>query len=136
MSSARTLLDTNVLSEVMKQHPKAVQRAAAYLESMPCLSISIITRYEVRRGLAAKAAAKQMAAFDVFCDAMEIVQVDEPVVTRASEVYAYLRRRGVTIGDADVLIAATALVHGMTLATHNVRHFEQVPGLVIDDWLV
>jgi tRNA(fMet)-specific endonuclease VapC len=39
------------------------------------------------------------------------------------------------IADFDLAIAATALAHGLTMVTHNTRHFNRVPGLVLDDWI-
>jgi tRNA(fMet)-specific endonuclease VapC len=46
-----------------------------------------------------------------------------------------LHRRGALIGDADILIAATALVEGLVLLTNNERHFGRVAGLQIANWL-
>ena len=42
-----------------------------------------------------------------------------------------LQRRGQTIGDPDILIAATALHHDLTLLTRNLRHFTRIPGLML-----
>ncbi len=49
---------------------------------------------------------------------------------------AALADQGVTIDTPDMLIAATASVHGLTLVTHNIRDFAKVSGLTIVDWLV
>jgi tRNA(fMet)-specific endonuclease VapC len=46
-----------------------------------------------------------------------------------------LRKRGLPIGDIDTLIAAAALSRGAVLVTHNTRHFSNVEGLIIEDWL-
>lgn len=43
-------------------------------------------------------------------------------------------RQGDVIGGNDLLIASTALSHGTTLVTHNVREFQRVPGLTLEDW--
>src|SRR5260370_65744 len=48
---------------------------------------------------------------------------------------AHLERRGTPIGDAGVRIAAIALANGLTVVTGNVRHFERVPGLHVENWL-
>ena len=45
------------------------------------------------------------------------------------------RRGGTPIGELDTQIAAHALAEGLTLVTHNVRHFVQVPGLRLEDWM-
>jgi tRNA(fMet)-specific endonuclease VapC len=58
------------------------------------------------------------------------------LLERAAELYAELRARGQLIEDADLLIAAVALVHDMTLVTHNTAHFTRITGLQVDDWLM
>jgi tRNA(fMet)-specific endonuclease VapC len=46
-----------------------------------------------------------------------------------------LQRRGITIGRLDLMIASTALVHDLTLVTHNTQDFKNIPGLRLEDWL-
>jgi tRNA(fMet)-specific endonuclease VapC len=61
-----------------------------------------------------------------------------PYDDASSEVFGRIRAdvaaRGVMLGAYDLQIAAIALVHGLTLVTHNTREFSQVPGLAIEDW--
>lgn len=61
------LIDTDILSAVMRENPSATARARAYLEVHGQFTFSMITRYEVLRGLLAKQATKQLAAFDQLC---------------------------------------------------------------------
>ena len=60
--------------------------------------------------------------------------VDLLVTARAALVRADLRQRGVPIGPYDLLIAATALQYELTMVTHNTHEFEQVAGLLVEDW--
>ncbi len=53
----------------------------------------------------------------------------------AADIYADLRRKGELIGDADMLIAASALVHGLGVVTNNEEHFERIAGLYMENWL-
>ena len=53
---------------------------------------------------------------------------------RAEPVYADLYRKGLTVGEMDILIAAFCLENNFTLVTNNVRHFEVIGGLKIEDW--
>ncbi len=110
-------------------------RAQDYLRVHQRFEFSIITRYEILRGLEAKRAARQRTAFDRFCAAGTILSLSDAVVVQAAEIYADLYRRGELIGDADILIAATAIVEGYVLVTNNERHFERIEGLNIDNWL-
>ncbi|MEI8372578.1 MAG: PIN domain-containing protein [Planctomycetota bacterium] len=56
-------------------------------------------------------------------------------MVRAAEIYANLHRRGTLIGDADILIAATAQNHSLVLVTNNTKHFTNVTGLQILSWV-
>jgi len=135
LTSPRSLLDTDILSAVMKRQPTALSRSAAYLADHRRFTFSLITRYEVRRGLAARSATTQIRAFDRFCEASEVLPITEAVAVRASEIYGGLRRRGVVIGDADILIAATALENDLAVVTNNEAHFSRIPGLSLENWL-
>ncbi|HEX5446369.1 MAG TPA: type II toxin-antitoxin system VapC family toxin [Pirellulales bacterium] len=58
------------------------------------------------------------------------------VAVKFGEVQAELMDRGLSAPDLDLMIAATALVHGYTVVTHNASDFTNVPGLNVVDWLV
>ena len=129
------LLDTDILSAVMRRNAVAIARAQAYLAEHGRFTFSIITRYEVLRGLKARGAATQLAAFDRLCAATRILLLTDETIVRAAEIYADLYRRGILIGDADILIAASALVHGLGIITNNEAHFGRIPGLYVENWL-
>jgi len=131
----KTMLDTDVLSGLMRKSPAALQRARAYLVDHPQLTLSLVTRFEVLRGLKAKKATAQLAAFDSFCASNEVLPITDEIIIRAAEVYADLHVRGQLIPDADILIAATALENGLVLATNNRADFGRIAGLQIDNWL-
>ncbi len=130
----KILLDTDILSLLLRKQPIVISRALQYLSTHPKYTFSIITRYEVLRGLKAKNAVKQLAAFDLFCQNSEILPITEGVISHASDIYASLHQRGQLIGDADLLIAATAINHDLTLATNNENHFCRVFNLRVDNW--
>ncbi len=59
------------------------------------------------------------------------VRMTDEIIVRAADIYADLRTRGELIGDADILIAATALVHNLPLKTLNIKHFNRIPHLIL-----
>src|SRR4051812_30941232 len=128
-SSSAALLDTDILSALMRQHPAATARAHAYLVQHHRLTFSIITRYELLRGLFVKNAAVQLAAFDQLCNVSDVLPLSEPIVVRAASIYADLHQRGALIGDGDILIAATAIEHGLVVVTNNLNHFQRISGV-------
>lgn len=129
------LLDTDTLSAIMRQQPMALQQAQKYLATQQRFTFSIITRYEILRGLKAKNATTQLKAFERFCIVNQILPLTDEVVVCAAGVYAELYQRGTLIGDADILIAASALVNGMTLVTNNEAHFKRIRNLDVENWL-
>ncbi|MBN2578377.1 MAG: type II toxin-antitoxin system VapC family toxin [Pirellulales bacterium] len=130
----KTLLDTDVLSALMRKNSQAIQRAKGYLADHSQFTFSAITRYEILRGLKAKNAQTQLSAFHAFCSANEVLPVSETILDRTADLYADLHRRGQLIPDADLLIAATALEHGLILSTNNIADFGRITGLTIDNW--
>jgi tRNA(fMet)-specific endonuclease VapC len=131
----KTLLDTDVLSGLMRKMPAALNRARIYLADHPQLTLSLVTRFEVLRGLKAKKATAQLAKFDLFCTNNEVLPITDPIIVRGAEIYADLHARGQLIPDADILIAATALENGLVLATNNLADFGRITALRIDNWL-
>ena len=131
----KALLDTDTLSAIIKQYPSALAHSRHYLATYGLLTFSIITRYEILRGLNAKKAQVQIAAFEKLCAVSEIWPLRDAEVLQAADIYGDLHRRGLLVGDADILIAATAMVQGLTLVTNNERHFNRIPGLTLENWL-
>jgi tRNA(fMet)-specific endonuclease VapC len=133
--SRQVLIDTDVLSNAIRRNRVVVARFRRYVAQHGRFTISSMTRYEVLRGMKVKSAIKQIAKLEAFCEANEVLAVTESVIDRATDVFADLYSRGKLIGDADILIAATALEHDMALATNNVKHFENIVGLEVQNWL-
>ena len=128
-------LDTDTLSEVIKARDARVQQhAAAYLTTFGQFTFSIITRYEILRGLQAKQAARQIQAFEARCRQSRVLPLTDDIVVLGAHLYGDLAQRGELISDADILIAATALVNGLVLVTENTAHFQRIPGLTLDSW--
>lgn len=129
------LLDTDMLSEILKlKDPVVIQHALAYTQAVGQLAFSAVTRYEVRRGYKRKNAIQQMAKFQVFCQNASILSVTDPIWDRAADLWALGDAGGHPHNDTDIIIAATALEEGRTLATGNTSHFAWIPGLAIVDW--
>lgn len=135
MSSPQFILDTDILSLLMRKNAAVVAKASAYLSEHRQFTISIITRYEILRGLEAKGAKQQASRFDEFCARNQILPITDDVVLRAAEIYADLYKRGELIGDADILIAASALANNCGIVTNNEAHYRRVAGLRVENWL-
>lgn len=135
MAYQGALLDTDILSSLMRQNNQVVLHARQYLEQFGYFTLSVITQYEILRGLNAKEATKQITAFMQFCTKCRIIPISQSIVIKAAEIYADLRKHGLSISDADILIAATAMVNELDVVTNNVDHFKNIRGLRINNWL-
>jgi tRNA(fMet)-specific endonuclease VapC len=69
-------------------------------------------------------------------DDVEILSFDHPCAEQFGIVRGRLLRKGISIPETDLMIASVALVHDLTLVTHNTADFQHVPGLRLEDWLV
>lgn len=131
-----SLLDTDILSELFKGNDLVRANTAAYLQNFACLTISLITKYEILKGLKAKKAHKQIEAFNKFCSLNAILPITDAVIEKAADIYASLREKGKPISDADIFVAAIALSNNLALVTNNTAHFENIEGLRLANWKV
>lgn len=99
------------------------------------VALPAIVAYEVWVGvLGSRDSQRRQAEFERFLTVVAILPFDGAAGRRAAELRVALERRGETIGPMDTLIAATALAHGATLVTRNVREFGRVPALTVVNW--
>ncbi len=97
------------------------------------MAISLITYGELLDGIYYYGRNPQQSevVFRTFLRGVAVLPLHEPIMERFALIRGDLRRRGQLIGDSDLLIAATALYHHLTLVTHNIRHFQRIPGLAM-----
>lgn len=128
------LVDTNILSLFFKGHPQVVDKFETYLEEYETINLSIITYYEIVSGLKHRDAHKQIDLFLNFVAQNTILPLTQDVADIAAEIYAQVRKSGQPIDDIDLLIAATAVANGLTLVTHNQKHFQRIVQLEVENW--
>ena len=120
------LTDTNVISELMRPRPDdAVQnwlRASALAGTG--MAVSVVTIDEIVFGLTKRPRGTSFLLFDKFVADSRVLPVTEAIARRAGEIRALQSLRGHARSQPDMLIAATAQVHALTLVTRNVRDFE------------
>jgi predicted nucleic acid-binding protein len=127
-------LDTNIISFYMRDNEKVIRNFEKAAQNESTILIAPFAYYEVRRGLLAAKATRQLKKFTEMCDRYRVGELDNAILNPAAEIYPALRTKGWTIDEIDILIAAFCKVHGCTLVTNNTRHFENIPGLALADW--
>ena len=132
--SPKVLLDSDTLSFYFKKYPKVVAEAQSYLYEHQVFTFSAISRFEILRGMKVRGATAQLKFFDFFCSQNEIIELNDKIIVRAADIYANLYKNGQLVGDADILIAATALENGLPIVTNNESHFKRISDLQILNW--
>lgn len=133
-ASVRYLLDTNICIYVINHRPPAVL-ARFLAHEMDGLGISAITASELYWGVCKSGSVRNQTALDRFLSPLAVLDYDQAAARKYGELRAHLDKQGTPIGPLDQQIAAHALALGLTLVTNNVREFERVPGLAVENWV-
>jgi tRNA(fMet)-specific endonuclease VapC len=128
------LLDSDTFSYLLRQREPVASRAKDYILRYGSLTISVITYYEVLRGLLYADAQRQLAMFKALVRDNPVLPLDLAASQKAAQLHALFRQAGTPIGDADLLIAAIALANHCVLVTNNTKHFAHVPDLELENW--
>lgn len=100
------------------------------------VGISVVTHAELLYGaMRSSRVTENLAKVKSFVRLRRVIDLSEPVLVRFAVEKARLRGERHLVPDFDILIAATALAHGLVLVTGNLRHYERFPGLRTENWL-
>ena len=133
MTGSGWMLDTNTLSDLVRNPRGAVARRLASVDP-ESVCTSIIVACELRFGARRKGSDVLIERIDQLLDALTVLPFDEPADRHYAEIRVALERAGTPIGSHDLFIAAHARSRSLGLVTHNLREFERVPGLRVEDW--
>lgn len=129
-------LDTNIVTAHLKRNPLVTQRIRHAETTGHPVMLNAVSYYETKRGLLFASAQTQMMVFDRLWQTQGIIMFNQAALDRAATIYAELRAVGQPIEDADLLMAAIALVNDLVLVTHNTAHLSRVADLQLEDWLL
>lgn len=132
------MLDTCICSFIMREQPVAVlQRLTDAVTKQHRIVISSITYTEMRFGAIGKKASPQHKLLvDEFIKRLDaILPWDKAAVDATTAIKLQLANAGVSIGANDAAIAGHAMAESCRLVTNNLREFNRVSGLVVEDWL-
>ena len=131
----KALIDTDILSYFFKGDENVGGKVVEYIKEYEKLNVSIITQFEIIRGLEHKQAKKQIKRFLDFIESKgNILNLSEASIMKSAKIYGDLKRKGITIGSLDLLIAGIALENNLQLITNNEKHYRDIEGLEIDNW--
>ena len=133
MTTLQYLLDTNVVSQLVRWPDGEVARRIAALEP-GSVAISVIVAAELRYGAQRRGSARLTKQLEEVLSALDVLPLEEPADRHYGQIRSSLERSGKPIGRNDLLIAAHARAMGATLVTNNVGEFRRVPDLTVEDW--
>lgn len=132
----RYLLDTNICIYLIKKHPPEVLERFRQIQ-LKQLYISTITLFELYYGIEKnKSHQRNSAALENFIAPLSIADFTAESAKQAALIRHQLQQKGTPIGAYDIQIAAIALSENMTLLTNNIREFERVQGLKLENWVI
>ena len=135
------LLDTNLVSEAIKPRPEA--HVVAWLAAQPSTTVylSVLTLGEIEQGIVRAPNPRRAERLTRWLEAEllprfrgRVLPVDAEIVKTWGQITGRALLRGQSVGYIDSLLAATAIVHGLILATRNVRDVTMLPVQTINPW--
>ncbi|GGX48398.1 type II toxin-antitoxin system tRNA(fMet)-specific endonuclease VapC [Saccharospirillum salsuginis] len=128
------MLDTNICIYTIKNKPEQVR--VAFNQHHDQLCISTITLMELIYGAEKSAAPdRNLEVVEGFAARLEVLDYNTEAAAHSGQIRAELARNGTPIGPYDQMIAGHARSRGLILVTNNVREFERVPGIRVQDWV-
>jgi len=128
-------LDTNIVSYYLKGNKSIIERAADEEDNNNTIVIPPIVFFEIKRWLLTINSIKKLMLFETLCSKSGIDCINQKILETASAIFADLQKRGIVLGDNDILIAAYCIHHDFTLVTNNEQHFKHIANLRIVNWL-
>lgn len=131
----RYMLDTNICIYAIKHMPREViERLNEHNPNEIC--ISSVTYAELIHGVEkSKAVEKNRTTLTLLLADIEILPFDTGAAEGYGEIRAELERKGTPIGPLDMMIAGHAKSLGYTVVTNNIKEFERIDGLRLENWV-
>jgi tRNA(fMet)-specific endonuclease VapC len=127
------LIDTDICSAHLRSIGTVTSR---FLQHAGQIYISVLTVGELLSWtLRRKSSPKYHQGLMSLLADVTVLDVDQAVAFKFGEIRSQLLDHGTPVASVDLMIGATALVHGLAVVTHNTQHFSKIPGLRLDDWL-
>ena len=127
------MLDTNMVIYTIKNRPEKVREAFTLHEGQMC--ISSVTLGELIYGAEKSSQTERnLSVIEGLAARLEVMPFDEKAAAHFGQLRAELAKAGKSIGPYDLMIAGHARALGLVLITNNLKEFERVPGLRLDNW--
>ena len=135
MASLKYLLDTHILSELIKRPGGFTANKIAFLEDEDSCCTSIIVACELHYGALKKGSPILTDKVNQLLETIAVLPLKPSIEEHYARLRVTLEQAGTPIGSNDLLIAAHACALDLVLVTGNVKEFSRIPGLLVENWL-
>ena len=127
-------LDTSIIIDYLNGNTAVMTQFRHVAKNKTPICIPSVVDYEVLRGFYHTPSKHKEAIYSKLRVNCPVIEVNTEIWDCAASIWAKLRKQGHTVGDADIIIAALCIVKSYTLVTHNIKHFADIDGLLVEDW--
>lgn len=129
-------LDTDHLVEFFRGNKTVVLRVQEKIRTGEDIFITSISLCELFRGAyLSRNPDQEVLRIKILIYSCRILDFTVEATEIFGKISAKLSKKGMPIGDADLLIGCIALAHNCSIVTNNVKHFERIEGLTVDNWV-
>jgi len=128
-------LDTDILSYFLTGNAIIREKMQETINNRNQICLTGINVYEIIKGLKYKNNKNKELLFKEFLKNTTVFSFDEVAIQKAADIYSSLRKSGMLIGDADILIASIVISNGGKLITNNTKHYQNIDGLIMENWI-
>jgi len=127
-------LDSDVLSYYFAGNSAIYDKIKQMINTGEKIGLTVMNVYEILKGFKWRKNKNKEIVFQQFLKTVTVFPIDDNVINLATDIYADLRRNGITIGDADILIAAIVINNNGKLMSNNKKHYKDIKKLEVINW--
>jgi len=128
-------LDSDILSYFFSGNLTINKKITETINTGEKISLTIINVYELLKGFKWRSDKNKELLFIKFLKTVPVFSIDNDTINLAADIYADLRKNGITISDADIMIASIIIKNNGKLVTNNVKHYCDIKDLKLINWL-
>jgi predicted nucleic acid-binding protein len=127
-------LDANIISYYLKGNEKVREKADKEAENDNII-IPPFAYFEVKKWLMEVNSKTKLQAFEKLFEKHGIDIIEKETLDVSLSMYIKLRKKGITVDDGDLLIAAYCMLNNCILVTNNLKHFENIENIQVVNWI-
>jgi predicted nucleic acid-binding protein len=127
-------LDTNILTYYLKGNRKIMDRVDSEANNGKIV-IPPIVYFEIKKWLLANNSKTKLLAFEKLFNKYNIDFINKEVLDLSLSIYIKLRKKGISIDDGDLFIAAYCIKNNYILISNNQKHFEEIENIQVNNWV-